>query len=92
MDKKKSKWQRAIELQDYLEQNSFLDPDLDTIKHITHAPNMGYNAHIVKYKGVRILLYNIGNGHYKYGSIVSIFDILWAKIYKAYDNVRWNVH
>lgn len=51
-----------------------------SIRKVTYAPNIGYNAWIFRYKGTPVCLFDMGNGHYSFHSAVSWIDILVAKI------------
>lgn len=52
-----------------------------SIRKVTYAPNIGYNAWIFRYKGTPVCLFDMGNGHYSFHSAVSWIDILVAKIH-----------
>ena len=70
---------------DVLDRDSTASCLVGELKKITYAPNLGYRNWIFKYRGLYLLLYDMGNGHYQYLCPVSWFDVLYAIIYHKLD-------
>ena len=83
MKKKKDKWCIIAELCDKLSPiNRTHKPDEfgKDLKCITYAPNIGYRSWIFKYKGVYVALFDAGNDHYDFHTMVNYRDVIAAII------------
>lgn len=89
MKKKLSKWQKIIELQDLLkeyDENVSLilgDENNVDLEMLTFAPNIGERAWIFSYKGIYVLMWDMGNSYYEYCTAVSWLDMIRSKIGSA---------
>jgi hypothetical protein len=68
------------ELMRNLEEDSTAVTMVDTLKCVSYAPQLGYRNWIFKYKGMLVLLFDAGNGHYQYLCPVGLIDVFIAKI------------
>lgn len=80
--KNKSKKEKIIELISYISTDDTLDICVaeKNIKVVTYAPNLGYYIWIFNYENVLVALIDMGNGHYAFYKIATIFDVIVAKI------------
>lgn len=77
----KKKWNNINELIEKIAADDMMDNCRGCFTgEATYAPNIGYRAWIMKYKGTPVCLWDMGNGHYSFHSAVSWIDILVAKI------------
>ena len=63
-----------------LEEDTTLSTISNQITCVCCAPNFGYRNWIFKYKGLYILLFDEGNGHYQYICPLSWFDVIKTKL------------
>lgn len=63
-----------------LEKDSTASTLIENIVCVCYAPHLGYRNWIFKYKTLYILLFDEGNGHYEYLSLLTWLDVVEAKI------------
>ena len=80
------KWQKVRELIGHVAEDSTLDNCYKDLKCLCYAPNVGFRAWIFKYKGLLVSLWDLGNGHYNFDSIVSHWDLFVAKLIEVRDD------
>lgn len=81
--KKSNKWQTLSAFMDILDKDSALT-GVD-VKAITRASNIGERMWIVKYKGIYVVLYDIGNCNWEYFSMLSLPATIYSVIYEKID-------
>ena len=79
----KQKYRDTIELIELIGNDDTLS-GVENMHVVTYAPNMGYRTWIFKYKKVYVALFDDGNGHYSYFTMVSRLQVIWAKICVAF--------
>lgn len=73
------KWDNVSELINVLiDDDDMLGKCEGFIGKAMYAPHIGYGAWVIKYKGTPVCLWDMGNGHYSFYSVVSNIDILIA--------------
>jgi len=77
---RRKKWQILSELVNKIEEDSQLDNCIGSLECLCYAPNIGYRSWIFKYKGVRVALFDAGNGHYSFHMPVTWLDTLVARV------------
>ena len=81
-----TKWDKICELCNHVYEDDTLE-DCDTyMKALTYAPNIGCRIWIFTYKGILVGMYDKGNGHYDFHSVVTVLDLLIAKFLVS---TRW---
>lgn len=63
-----------------LEKDSTASTLIENMVCVCYAPHLGYRNWIFKYKTLYILLFDEGNGHYQYLSLLTWLDVIEAKI------------
>lgn len=63
-----------------LEKDSTARTLIENMVCVCYAPHLGYRNWIFKYKTLYILLFDEGNGHYQYLTILSRLDVVKAKL------------
>ena len=90
------KWRIISELIGYIAEDSTLDtvPKSKPFRCICYAPNVGYRSWIFKYRGVFVALFDLGNGHYDFHTLVTRFDVLVAKLCEKFPklDIMMNVY
>lgn len=75
------KWDKIFDLRELLgDENRMFDTSDKSLRRLTYAPNMGYFTWIFSYKGLLVALFDAGNGHWEFFSLVSVWDLITAKI------------
>lgn len=60
------------------------------LQKVCYAPNVGYKSWIFKFRGVMVVLHDLGNGHYCYHRPANYMDLLLALIYEIW-HMKWGV-
>lgn len=81
--KRVNKWQRLSEFLDIITKNPLLD-GIDA-KMITRASNIGERMWILRYKGIYVSLFDLGNGYWEYFSLSSLPATIYSVIYEKID-------
>lgn len=82
------KWHNVGDVCRAISEDSTLMDDklVPGLKCITYAPNIGYRAWIFKYKGTLMALWDEGNSHWGLHSVVSVWDLIVAKVMVFWDD------
>ena len=74
------KWEKITELIDFIEKDDTLDNCAKHLKSLGRAPSVSYRGWFFKYKGELVVLFDAGNGHYRFISSASYIDVLISRI------------
>lgn len=83
------KWKNVSELCERIVEGDMLDQCCKDLACITYAPNIGYRSWIFKYKQTLVCLWDLGNGHWGFHSVVTHADLVVAKLAAAIERVRY---
>ena len=81
--KTENKWQQLSDLMYAIEADSTLSNT--PIRCISHASSIGERMWIAKYKGVYVVLYDLGNCHWEYFSRISLPTVIYSVVYEQVD-------
>ena len=83
------KWNIISELCEKIYEDDMIDGCGEYLKCIGYAPWIGYRSWIFSYKGVLVALFDAGNGHYSFHTVVSRIDAIRVLTNKYIDTWRF---
>lgn len=85
------KWEIIEEFILEINRNDMLDQIANDIGEVCYAPLLGYRSWIFEYKGVLMLLFDAGNGHYQFmQGGVSYFQVFMNNMYVFLHDLVYN--